>query len=116
MSKTKDFSHIEMMHPKLLVEKLPEDEERSPGGIYIPSQTAQQSVTRVRILRANDGVTHPNGDRVECKVKEGDLVLISRFVIENLRVGDDSVGIAHENEILAIDRSGEVDKKKSKAA
>jgi co-chaperonin GroES (HSP10) len=100
----KDFSRIDMMHPKLLVEKLPDDEERSPGGILIPGTAAQQGVTRVKILRANPGLTHANGEHTKCRVAEGDICLISRFVIEDLRVGDYTVGVTMENEILAIER------------
>jgi chaperonin GroES len=101
---------FEPTHDRILVEKLDGD-EKTPGGIIIPDNVVGRNI-KCRVLKVGPGRRQQDGTIMACCCKPGDLVLVSRFVIEDLdisaefKAGGARGGITHDNEILGIFREG----------
>lgn len=85
---------------RVLVEPL-EAEEKSSGGIYLP-EAAQEAPREGKVVAVGSGRVLDNGDLVPVSVKEGDIVLYTKYGGNEVRVGDKEYLIIDEGSLLAV--------------
>jgi len=85
---------------RVLVEPL-EAEEKSAGGIYLP-EAAQEAPREGKVVAVGSGRVLDNGERVPVSVKEGDIVVYTKYGGNEVRVGDKEYLIIDEGSLLAV--------------
>jgi co-chaperonin GroES (HSP10) len=103
----------------ILVEKLPEPEKRTKGGIILPSDNSHRQLNSIGadapnfcvVLQVGEGYYNDNGVLIEdsMDVKVGDIVLLPKLSIKYFSIfadledyKPDTIGIAKETEIQMI--------------
>jgi chaperonin GroES len=85
---------------RVLVEPL-EAEEKSAGGIYLP-EAAQEAPREGKVVAVGSGRVLDNGERIPVSVKEGDIVVYTKYGGNEVRVGDKEYLIIDEGSLLAV--------------
>jgi chaperonin GroES len=85
---------------RVLVEPL-EAEEKSAGGIYLP-EAAQEAPREGKVIAVGTGRVLDNGERLPLSVKEGDIVVYTKYGGNEVRVGDKDYLILDEGSLLAV--------------
>ena len=85
---------------RVLVEPL-EAEEKSTGGIYLP-EAAQEAPREGKVIAVGPGKIMENGERREMTVKEGDIVVYTKYGGNEVTVGDTDYLLVDEDSLLAI--------------
>ncbi len=86
---------------RVLVEVL-EAEERTKGGIVLPD-TAKERPQQGKVIAVGKGKLLDNGEVKPLEVKEGDIVVFSKYAGTEVRTKDgDEYLILREDDILAI--------------
>ncbi|MGA8943258.1 MAG: co-chaperone GroES [Thermoactinomyces sp.] len=78
-----------------------EKEEKTASGIVLPD-TAKEKPQEGRIVAVGAGRLDENGNRIAMEVKEGDLVIFSKYAGTEVKYGDKEYLILRESDILAI--------------
>jgi len=89
---------------RVLVEPL-EAEEKSAGGIYLP-EAAQEAPREGKVLAVGPGKVLENGERRAMSVKEGDIVVYTKYGGNEVRVGDKDLLLIDEDSLLAVKTEG----------
>lgn len=85
---------------KVVIE-IEEDNEQSPGGIYIPD-TAREKPQRGKVVSVGPGKLLESGQRETMTVKPGDRVLFQKYGGTDVKVEDKEYKILSERDILGI--------------
>ena len=91
---------IRPLHDRVLVKRV-EEEQISRGGIIIPD-TAKEKPIKGRIVAAGNGKILKNGEVRALQVKEGDLVLYSKYAGTEVKLEGVEHLIMREDDILGI--------------
>ena len=91
---------IKPLADRVVVQRIEEEEEKK-GGIIIPD-TAKERPQKGKVIAVGPGRLNDKGERMPMEVKEGDLVLFSKYAGTEVKVGDDEYLVMREDEILAI--------------
>jgi chaperonin GroES len=78
-----------------------EDEDKSPGGIFLPD-TAKEKPMKGEIVAAGPGGLNDKGERVKLEVKKGDVVIYGKYSGTEFKMGDQEYLILRETDILAV--------------
>lgn len=78
-----------------------EKEEKTASGIVLP-ETAKEKPQEGRIVAVGAGRIDDKGNRVALEVKEGDLVIFSKYAGTEVKYGDKEYLILRESDILAV--------------
>jgi len=85
---------------KVVVEVL-EQEDKSPGGLYLPD-TAKKKPQTGKIVAVGNGRILDDGKRSEMHVKVGDKVLFSKYGGNEVQIDGAEYTILDEDQIYAI--------------
>ena len=86
-------------------------EEKTASGIIIPD-TAKEKTVQGKVVAVGEGAWNEDGDaRIPLSVKEGDIVLFTKWGGSEFKIDGNEVTILKESDILAI-----LDKKASAQA
>jgi len=85
---------------KVVVEAL-EQEEKSPGGLYLPD-TAKKKPQTGKVIAVGAGRILDDGKRSEMNVKVGDKVLFSKYGGNEVQIDGSEFTILDEDQIYAI--------------
>lgn len=88
------------LNDKLIVEKA-EVEEKTEGGIYLPS-TSQERPLEGKVIAVGPGAMNEKGERQPMQIKEGDKVLYSKYSGTEVKAAGKEFLIISEKDILAI--------------
>ncbi len=91
---------VRPLHDRVLVKRV-EDEQVSRGGIIIPD-TAKEKPIRGRIVATGPGRRLDSGDVRALTVKEGDVVLFSKYGGTDIKIDGEDHLIMREDDILGI--------------
>ncbi|MEA3470063.1 MAG: co-chaperone GroES [Thermodesulfobacteriota bacterium] len=91
---------IRPLNDRLLVKRLKE-EEMTAGGIIIPD-SAKEKPAEGDVVAVGPGKVADNGERVALQVKEGDMVLFSKYGGTDVRLDGEDFLIMREDDILGI--------------
>lgn len=91
---------IRPLNDRLLVKRLKE-EEVTAGGIIIPD-SAKEKPAEGEVVAVGPGKAADNGERVAMQVKEGDVVLFSKYGGTDVKLDGEDYLIMREDDILGI--------------
>ncbi len=91
---------IRPLNDRLLVKRL-QEEEKTAGGIIIPD-SAKEKPAEGEVVAVGPGKVADNGERVALQVKEGDMVLFSKYGGTDVKLGGEDFLIMREEDILGI--------------
>ncbi len=91
---------IRPLNDRLLVQRL-EEEGKTAGGIIIPD-SAKEKPAEGRVIAVGPGKTNDAGERVELQVKEGDVILFSKYGGTDVKLDGEDYLIMREDDVLGI--------------
>ena len=91
---------IRPLNDRLLVQRL-EEEAKTAGGIIIPD-SAKEKPAEGRVIAVGPGKTNDAGERVELQVKEGDVILFSKYGGTDVKLDGEDYLIMREDDVLGI--------------
>lgn len=98
------------LHDRVLLRRL-ESENKTAGGIIIPD-TAKEKPAQGEVVAVGTGLRDDSGKVHPLAVKEGDLVLFSKWSGTEVTIDGEELLVVKESDIMGIMEG----KKKSKAA
>lgn len=93
-------TQIQPLGQRVLVKRI-EAEEVTAGGILLPD-TAKEKPQEATVVRLGTGGKDEDGKAIEFTVKEGDVVLISKYGGTEVKLGGVDHLILSESDILGI--------------
>jgi len=91
---------IRPLHDRVIVKRV-EEEQVSRGGIIIPD-TAKEKPIKGKVIAAGPGRRLDNGEVRALTVKEGDVVLFSKYGGTDVKIDGEDHLILREDDILGI--------------
>jgi chaperonin GroES len=91
---------IRPLNDRLLVKRL-QEEEMTAGGIIIPD-SAKEKPAEGEVVAVGPGKVADSGERVALQVKEGDMVLFSKYGGTDVKLDGEDFLIMREEDILGI--------------
>lgn len=91
---------IRPLNDRLLVQRL-EEEETTAGGIIIPD-SAKEKPAQGKVVAVGPGKVNDAGERVELQVKEGDVILFSKYGGTDVKLDGEDYLIMREDDVLGI--------------
>ncbi|HIP83842.1 MAG TPA: co-chaperone GroES [Desulfocapsa sulfexigens] len=91
---------IRPLNDRLLVKRL-EEEKMTAGGIIIPD-SAKEKPAEGEVVAVGPGKVADGGERVALQVKEGDMVLFSKYGGTDVKLDGEDFLIMREEDILGI--------------
>ena len=98
------------LHDRVLLRRL-DAESKTAGGIIIPD-TAKEKPAQAEVLAVGTGVRDEHGKLLPLAVREGDVVLFSKWSGSEVTIDNEELVVVKESDIMGILES----KKKMKAA
>ncbi len=92
--------NIRPLGDRVVVRRL-EEETKTAGGIYIPDSAAEKP-SEGEVVAVGNGRTATNGDQIAMEVKAGDKVIFGKYSGNEVKVGDETLLIMREEDILAV--------------
>lgn len=102
---------IRPLSDRVLVRRI-EEETKTAGGIIVPD-TAKEKPTRGEIVSVGTGARDDSGKLIPLSVKEGDIVLFTKWGGTEIKLDGEELLIMKESDILAIVEGGSKPKKKA---
>ncbi len=78
-----------------------EEDEKTPGGIILPD-TAKEKSMRGEVVAVGPGRLAENGERIKPEVKEGDVVIYSKYAGTEIKIDGQEYLILREGDVLAV--------------
>jgi chaperonin GroES len=91
---------LQPLGDRVVVER-EEAQETTSGGILLPD-SAKDKPARGTILAIGDGKLNDDGTRAPLQVKVGDRVLFTSYAPQEIELGDVTVLLMSERDILAV--------------
>ena len=91
---------IRPLNDRILVKRV-EEEEKTAGGIIIPDNAKEKPVEG-KIIAGGPGKLNDAGERVPLQVKEGDIVLFSKYGGADVRIDGEDYLIMREDDVLGV--------------
>lgn len=91
---------IRPLHDRVVVRRI-EDERKTAGGILIPDSAAEKPM-QGEIVSVGSGKMMDNGQLHAPHVKEGDRVLFGKYSGTEVKVGDETLLVMREDDIMGI--------------
>ena len=77
-----------------------EEEKATDSGIYLP-ETSKEKPVMAKVVEVGPGKTNNEGKLIPLTVKQGDVVVFSKYAGTEVKVGDKNYLIVNETDILA---------------
>ena len=91
---------LKPLHDRVLLKRL-EEEEVTKGGIIIPD-SAKEKPIKGTVIAVGPGKTNDSGAVTAMNVKEGDVVLYSKYAGTEVKIDGAEHLVLREDDILAI--------------
>ncbi len=98
--KTNTNKKLRPLNDKVVIAKA-EPEEKSEGGIYLPSASQEKPLEGI-VVAVGPGTPNEKGERQALQLKEGDRVLYSKYSGTEFKTGGKELLIIAEKDVLAI--------------
>lgn len=72
------------------------------SGIIIPDTASKDRPQKAEVLAVGPGVLKKDGSRVPLDVKVGDIVLVSKYAADEVKIDGEEYYIIHQSSILAV--------------
>ena len=93
--------NIKPLADHILIEPL-KQEEKTESGILLPDTAEKDRPEQGRVIAVGPGKTGKDGTRVSMDVKEGDVVLFTKYAPTEVTVDNTEYLIAKADDILAV--------------
>jgi len=93
--------HIQPLADNIVIEPVSQ-EEKTKGGILLPQTAEKERPEQGKVIAVGPGKMLSSGKRSPMEVKEGDLVLFTKYSPSEIKVEDKEYLIAKQEDILAI--------------
>ena len=93
-------ANIKPLGDRVLLE-ICENTEEMKGGILIPD-SAKEKPQEYKVIALGTGKNDDAGNKIPFDVKEGDIVLTSRYGGTEVKVGDKEYKVVNQDDILAV--------------
>lgn len=94
---------IQPLSDHVLIEPL-RQEEKTKSGILLPETAEKEKPEQGKVIAVGPGKKTEDGKVVPLEVKEGDVVLFTKFAPNEVKVDEKEYLIAREEDILAVIR------------
>ena len=84
---------------RVLVERIEEDVQKTPGGIIIPD-TAKEKPQSGKVIAVGDGRKDDNGKRIAMDVAVGDIISFGKYSGTEYKEAGKEYLIMHESDII----------------
>jgi len=91
---------IKPLADRVLLEPV-EEEKVTQSGIYLPD-TAKEKPVMAKVIEVGPGKTNDEGKTTPLTVKQGDVVIYSKYSGTEIKVDDKNYLIVSESDILAL--------------
>lgn len=91
--------NLKPLGDRVIVERIEETEQKSPGGIIIPD-TAKEKPQMGKIVAVGDGKKDDNGKRIPMDVAVGDTVYFGKYSGSELKIDNKEYLVMHESDIM----------------
>lgn len=92
---------IKPLEDRVLIEPI-SLEEKTKSGIIIPDTVDKEKPEQGKIIAVGPGRIDSNGMRIPISVKQGDIVLFTKYGPAEVKINNKEYLIAKEEDILAI--------------
>ena len=92
---------IKPLSDHVLIEPL-KQEEKTKSGILLPETAEKEKPEQGKVIAVGPGKKTDEGKVVPLEVKEGDVVLFTKYGPNEVKIDDKEYLIAREEDILAI--------------
>jgi len=93
--------NIKPLSDHVLIEPLKQD-EKTKSGILLPETAEKEKPEQGKIIAVGPGKKTEDGKLIPMEVKEGDIVLFTKYGPNEVKVDEKEYLIAREEDILAI--------------
>ena len=91
---------IKPLADRVLLEPV-EEEKVTESGIYLPD-TAKEKPVMAKVVEIGPGKTNDEGKLIPLTVKQGDVVVFSKYSGTEVKVDSDELVVMKEDDIVAI--------------
>jgi chaperonin GroES len=91
---------IRPLHDRVIVRRL-EEEEKTKGGIIIPD-SAKETPAEGKIVAVGPGARDEKGNVTPLGVKQGDIVIFSKYAGSEVKIEGEEHLIMREEDILGV--------------
>ena len=91
---------IRPLHDRVIVRRV-EEKKTTASGLIIPDSSAEKP-SRGEIVAAGKGKISAQGDLIPLDVKVGDIVMFGQYSGSEITVGEETLLVMSEDEIVAI--------------
>ena len=88
------------LQDRVIVKRM-DSEEKTAGGIIIPD-SAKEKPAEGKVVAVGPGKTNDAGERVALQVKEGDVILFSKYGGTDVKLDGEDYLIMREDDVLGI--------------
>ncbi len=81
-----------------------EEETTTASGIVIPDTASKEKPMRGKVLAVGPGKLNDDGSRAPIGVKEGDVVVFTKYAPTEIKVDGEELYIVSSNSLLAIEK------------
>ncbi len=92
--------NIRPLGDRIVVRRL-EEETKTAGGIYIPD-SATEKPSEGKVVAVGNGRISNKGNPIAMEVKNGDKVIFGKYSGSEVKVGDETLLIMREEDVLAV--------------
>jgi chaperonin GroES len=78
------------------------EEEMSASGIIIPDTASKEKPQKGKVTAVGPGKVGDDNERVKMEVKEGDVVLFTKYGPSEIKVDGKDLLVLNESDVLAI--------------
>jgi chaperonin GroES len=94
-------AQIKPLGDRVLVKPVDNTDEKTAGGIIIPD-SAKEKPQEGKVVALGTGKLDDNGKKIEFNVKEGDIVLYSKYGGTEVKINGEAHLLMREDDILGI--------------
>ena len=91
---------IRPLHDRVIVRRV-EEKKTTASGLIIPDSSTEKP-SKGEIVAAGKGKVHAQGDLIPLDVKVGDTVMFGQYSGSEITVGEETLLVMSEDEIVAI--------------
>jgi chaperonin GroES len=94
-------AQIKPLGDRVLVKPVDNSDEKTAGGIIIPD-SAKEKPQEGKVVALGTGKLDDSGKKIEFNVKEGDIVLYSKYGGTEVKINGEAHLLMREDDILGI--------------
>lgn len=91
------------LHDNVIVQPI-EEETTTASGIVIPDTASKEKPMRGKVLSVGPGKTDEKGKHVPVGVKEGDVVIFTKYAPTEIKIDGEELYILGADSLLAIEK------------